>query len=80
MQDKELQELFEKEQVRINALFENVFTSDNGKEILEILQRIVLETSPYCEDPRVDPTTDSLMREGARQLVQHINARINNLI
>lgn len=60
---------------QLNQIFEQVFETENGKIVLENLQRVILETKPFSQTSE-DTTTDSLLREGARELYNYILQRI----
>jgi len=61
----------------LDLIFAELFSSDNGKIVLQALERSVLEADPYCIG--ADFQTDSLFREGGRQMLQYIYSRIDNI-
>ena len=64
---------------QLNKIFQQVFETENGKIILENLQRVILETTPFSQRAE-DTTTDSLLRDGARELYNYILSRVREEI
>lgn len=64
---------------QLNKIFQGVFETENGKVVLDNLQRVLLETNIFSERAE-DTTTDSLLREGARELYFYILRRIRHEI
>ena len=60
---------------QLNKIFQQVFETENGKIVLENLQRVILETTPFSQRAE-DTTTDSLLRDGARELYNYILSRV----
>lgn len=60
---------------QLNKIFQQAFETENGKIVLENLQRVILETTPFSQRAE-DTTTDSLLRDGARELYNYILSRI----
>jgi len=59
----------------LNKIFKQVFETENGKIVLENLQRVILETTPFSQRSE-DTTTDSLLRDGGRELYNYILSRV----
>jgi len=59
----------------LNKIFKQVFETENGKIVLENLQRVILETTPFSQRAE-DTTTDSLLRDGGRELYNYILSRV----
>ena len=68
----------EEQDKELSKIFQQVFSTENGKIVLESLERAILDASPYHFE--ADFQTDSLLREGGRQLVELINRRMNDNI
>lgn len=60
---------------QLNKIFQQAFETKNGKIVLENLQRVILETTPFSQRAE-DTTTDSLLRDGARELYNYILSRV----
>lgn len=60
---------------QLNKIFQQAFETENGKIVLENLQRVILETTPFSQRAE-DTTTDSLLRDGARELYNYILSRV----
>lgn len=65
---------------QLNNIFRQLFETENGKIVLDNLSRVILEAMPYSNRQDADVTTDSLLREGARELLCYIQDRIDNRI
>jgi hypothetical protein len=63
----------------LNKIFKQVFETENGKIVLENLQRVILETTPFSQRSE-DTTTDSLLRDGGRELYNYILSRVREEI
>jgi hypothetical protein len=59
----------------LDKIFQQVFNGESGKVILENLQRVILEHTPFSNRAE-DTTTDSLLRDGARELYNYILSRV----
>ena len=64
---------------QLNKIFQQAFETENGKIVLENLQRVILETTPFSQRAE-DTTTDSLLRYGARELYNYILSRVREEI
>jgi hypothetical protein len=64
---------------QLNKIFQQAFETENGKIVLENLQRVILETTPFSQRAE-DTTTDSLLRDGARELYNYILSRVREEI
>ena len=59
----------------LDKIFQQVFNGESGKVILENLQRVILEHTPFSFRAE-DTTTDCLLRDGARELYNYILSRV----
>ena len=64
---------------QLNKIFQQAFETENGKIVLENLQRVILETTPFSQRSE-DTTTDSLLRDGGRELYNYILSRVREEI
>lgn len=62
---------------QLNKIFYQVFEGENGKIILEHLQRVLLE-SGFSTEP--DTTTNAILRQGGIELYQYILSRVRGEI
>jgi hypothetical protein len=62
---------------QLNKIFQQVFEEENGKIILEHLQRVLLE-SGFSTEP--DTTTNAILRQGGIELYQYILSRVRGEI
>lgn len=62
---------------QLNKIFQQVFEGENGKIILEHLQRVLLE-SGFSTEP--DTTTNAILRQGGIELYQYILSRVRGEI
>ena len=62
---------------QLNKIFQQVFETENGKIILEHLQRVLLE-SGFSTEP--DTTTNAILRQGGIELYQYILSRVRGEI
>jgi hypothetical protein len=60
------------EQIKNN--YQTIFETEKGQIVLEDLKRHILETEPFAVN---DTTNDSLLREGARQLLNFILTQLD---
>lgn len=63
--------VYSKEQ--LEGIYRQLFESENGKIILDDLQNILVKRTPFFAE---DITTDALLREGARHLLNHIHYQL----
>ena len=64
---------------QLNKIFQQAFETENGKIVLENLQTVILQTTPFSQRAE-DTTTDSLLRDGARELYNYILSRVREEI
>jgi hypothetical protein len=57
----------------LEAIYRQLFESENGKVVLDDLQNILIKRMPFFAE---DITTDALLREGARHLLNHIHYQL----
>lgn len=62
---------------QLNKIFQQVFETENGKIVLENLQRVLLE-SGFSTEP--DTTTNAILRQGGIELYQYILSRVREEI
>ena len=62
---------------QLNKIFQQVFETENGKVILEHLQRVLLESSFSTEQ---DTTINAILRQGGIELYQYILSRVRGEI
>jgi hypothetical protein len=59
---------------QIARIYKSVFETENGKIILEDLEKEVLHRNPFASE---NLEHDCMLREGARLLLEHIHAVIS---
>jgi hypothetical protein len=62
---------------QLNKIFQQVFETENGRVILEHLQRVLLESSFSTEQ---DTTINAILRQGGIELYQYILSRVREEI
>jgi len=62
---------------QLNKIFQQVFDTENGRVILEHLQRVLLESSFSTEQ---DTTINAILRQGGIELYQYILSRVREEI
>jgi len=62
---------------QLNKIFQQVFETENGRVILEHLQRVLLESS-FSTEP--DTTINAILRQGGIELYQYILSRVREEI
>jgi hypothetical protein len=62
---------------QLNKIFQQVFETENGRVILEHLQRVLLESSSSTEQ---DTTINAILRQGGIELYQYILSRVREEI
>lgn len=58
---------------QLESIYKQLFESENGKVVLSDLENILIRRTPFFAE---DITTDALLREGARHLLNCIYTQL----